>query len=433
MHNKIIFYVFFLSIIVTERGNSGVHLNIKNSDLVKAKGWRWCLAKDAVASFESGVFSNQFSFKDDDENLKQILNRSFYSWDYFIMTADERIVWINRVYVYFMKILREAGVFIPDSICKSSNYKSFVKKLDHILFSIRSCVRKDQLPPGLWDKINALWNATFYFWLYDNDPRSKEPHNAYPNLGSNSVLHKKYLAMEAKVKQQRTDFPPRPPSNQEDQEAKPSRSRSFAPSIIAGTGSDVDLLYVHLNKVAKKAQKSVVCVEAVNYKKRTASLGSGVIVDSAGYIVTCFHVIQDCQYIKIILNNEGIRVATVVRTDPLHDLAVLKVDSPGLPAPLNLAYEWPAEGEPVVAIGNLYGGGLIQSVGSFMGKGRDAWFRRIVLTDAPIDHGNSGGVVINKDGEGIGIASSISVDKRGCPLGNAALIPISDVRKLLSH
>ena len=141
------------------------------------------------------------------------------------------------------------------------------------------------------------------------------------------------------------------------------------------------------------------------------NLGSGVILDREGYIVTNNHLIQGVDQINVILPDGRESAATVVGTDPDTDLAVLRVTLRELPA---LDVDQPARlrvGDVALAIGNPFGVGQTVTMGIVSATGRTQLglntFEDFVQTDAAINPGNSGGALVNARGELIGINTAI--------------------------
>jgi len=163
--------------------------------------------------------------------------------------------------------------------------------------------------------------------------------------------------------------------------------------------------------------------------------GSGIILTSDGYIVTCKHVVDGVDTIKVILNDDTEYDATLVGTDSRSDLAVLKIDATGLtPATLGDS-DMLTVGEDVIAIGNPLGElrGTATS-GIVSALSREVTVEDVTMsliqTDAAISPGNSGGGLFNSSGSLIGIvnAKASSDDAEG--LGFA--IPVSDVKTIIS-
>ena len=148
-----------------------------------------------------------------------------------------------------------------------------------------------------------------------------------------------------------------------------------------------------------------------NQQRRAMSLGSGFIIDPAGYIVTNNHVIADAEAIKVRLHDDTELDAKVVGRDDKTDLALLKVESK---TPLT-ALKWGDSdqtriGDWVLAIGNPFGLGGSVTAGILSARQRDinaGPYDDFLQTDASINKGNSGGPLFNVDGEVIGIDTAI--------------------------
>ncbi|MEJ2182548.1 MAG: DegQ family serine endoprotease [Nitrospirota bacterium] len=141
------------------------------------------------------------------------------------------------------------------------------------------------------------------------------------------------------------------------------------------------------------------------------SLGSGVIVDPSGYIVTNYHVVKDAEEIHVTVVGKGEFKGKVVGSDPPTDLAVVKIDAKGLTAAAWGDSDALKAGEVVIAVGSPYG--LTQSVTmgivSAIGRAnvRIADYEDFIQTDAAINPGNSGGPLVNPRGEVVGINTAI--------------------------
>ena len=163
------------------------------------------------------------------------------------------------------------------------------------------------------------------------------------------------------------------------------------------------------------------------------SLGSGVIVDGDGWLITNYHVIRRASRINVALADGTTYEARFVSGDENNDLALLKID-PHQPLPhLELASESePLLGETVIAIGNPFGFDHTVTKGIISAKNRkwppeDPKFEDVLQTDAAINPGNSGGPLINTRGELVGINSAILSQAEG--IGFA--IPAKRVANLL--
>ena len=147
---------------------------------------------------------------------------------------------------------------------------------------------------------------------------------------------------------------------------------------------------------------------AVPRSYRQHGLGSGVVVTSDGYILTNNHVVEGADTIHIDLTDGRTLEAKVIGTDKASDLALVKVNSTGLPTASLGNSDGAQIGDVVLAIGNPLGVGQTVTMGIVSAKGRstgtgDGGYQDFLQTDAPINHGNSGGALVNTKGEVIGI------------------------------
>src|SRR5690606_35921068 len=162
-------------------------------------------------------------------------------------------------------------------------------------------------------------------------------------------------------------------------------------------------------------------------RRRTTSLGSGVIVSADGYILTNYHVVEAAEDIDVALNDGRSARAELVGADPESDLAVLKVNLEGLQA-IRLADNPQAlrVGDIVLAIGNPFGVGQTTTMGIVSGVGRNRLginiFENFIQTDAAINPGNSGGALVDAQGDLVGINTAI-YSETGGSLGIGFAIP----------
>ena len=145
--------------------------------------------------------------------------------------------------------------------------------------------------------------------------------------------------------------------------------------------------------------------------RQSSSLGSGFVIDPSGIIVTNNHVIADADEIVVRFQDDSELPAKVLGRDPKTDLAVLKVDSPKPLAYLPMGDSRKIRvGDWVIAIGNPFGLGGSVSAGIISARQRDIRsgpYDTYLQTDAAINKGNSGGPMVNMDGEVIGVNSAI--------------------------
>ena len=169
------------------------------------------------------------------------------------------------------------------------------------------------------------------------------------------------------------------------------------------------------------------------------ALGSGVIVSGEGYIITNHHVVDGAEQIKIDLSDGRTLDAKLVGSDPPSDLALLKVSQPGLPALLPGNSDKVRIGDVALAIGNPLGIGQTVTMGIISAKGRSTGlgsgnFEDFLQTDAPINQGNSGGALVNTNGELIGINSQIiGGGLSGGNIGIGFAIPANMVRNVMDQ
>lgn len=166
------------------------------------------------------------------------------------------------------------------------------------------------------------------------------------------------------------------------------------------------------------------------------SLGSGVIVDTAGHVITNYHVVQNADEIRVQLADGRIATPEIVGKDPDTDLAVLRVPIKDPPVmPMGRSDELRA-GDVVLAIGNPFGLSqtVTQGIVSATGRGRLGVtdFEDFIQTDAAINFGNSGGALINTQGELIGINTAVLAQNLGTD-GISFAIPVNMVRGVMDQ
>lgn len=171
-------------------------------------------------------------------------------------------------------------------------------------------------------------------------------------------------------------------------------------------------------------------------KSKEQSLGSGVIVDDKGLILTNNHVIAGADEIKVTLTDKRVFKAKIIGTDPSTDIAVIKLENANnLPIARLGDSNKLSVGEWVLAIGNPLGLSSTVTSGIISAKGRNnvgvTDFENFIQTDAAINPGNSGGALVNLQGEVIGINTAIA-SKTGGYMGIGFAIPSNMARKIMS-
>lgn len=168
--------------------------------------------------------------------------------------------------------------------------------------------------------------------------------------------------------------------------------------------------------------------------------GSGVIISADGYILTNNHVVENASSVQVSLTDKRHYDATVVGTDPLTDLAVIKVDAKDLPAAYLGESDNVKVGEWVMAIGNPLSfsstvtAGIVSAVGRSLNIIQDSYgVENFIQTDAAINPGNSGGALVNLKGEVIGINSAIATNgMTSSYIGYGFAIPIDLAKTVAS-
>jgi len=170
--------------------------------------------------------------------------------------------------------------------------------------------------------------------------------------------------------------------------------------------------------------------------RRERSLGSGVIADSSGHIITNNHVVAKADEIRVLLSDKRELKAKVVGTDPKTDIAVIKVDAKDLPILPWADSDKLQVGEYVLAIGNPFGLNQTVTMGIVSAVGRAnvgiAEYEDFIQTDAAINPGNSGGALVNARGELIGINTAI-FSQNGSYMGIGFAVPSNMVRSVMEQ
>ncbi|HEY3217211.1 MAG TPA: trypsin-like peptidase domain-containing protein [Candidatus Eisenbacteria bacterium] len=181
------------------------------------------------------------------------------------------------------------------------------------------------------------------------------------------------------------------------------------------------------------------------YLEKIPGLGSGVIVDPSGLVVTNEHVVRDAQDIQVTLSDGRQLPAKILGVSAIYDLAVLKVAAPRLPVARLGDSDQLEVGEWAIAIGNPFGyllndtqptvtAGVISATRRDIKRSEsDAGvYKNMIQTDAAINPGNSGGPLVNADGEVIGINTFIFTQSGGS-IGLGFAIPINLVKRVLEE
>ena len=167
--------------------------------------------------------------------------------------------------------------------------------------------------------------------------------------------------------------------------------------------------------------------------------GSGVIIRPDGYIVTNNHVVADATSVRVTLNNNKSYDATIIGTDPATDIALIKIEETGLPVLQFADSDELRLGEWVLAIGSPLGeelrstikAGIVSAKGRSMSNTGEFKIESFIQTDAAVNPGNSGGALVNKAGELVGINTAI-ISTTGSFTGYSFAVPSNIVHKVVS-
>jgi S1-C subfamily serine protease len=172
------------------------------------------------------------------------------------------------------------------------------------------------------------------------------------------------------------------------------------------------------------------------------ALGSGFVIDRAGHLVTNYHVVRGATTIQVSFSNNERYRAKLVGSDPSTDIAVLKVDVPAsalIALPLGNS-DAVRVGDQVIAIGNPFGldrsvtSGIVSAVQRRIEAPDDLSIAHVIQTDAALNHGNSGGPLLNAQGEVVGVNAQIETG--GVSQGNVGIgfaIPINTVKDVVAQ
>ena len=173
------------------------------------------------------------------------------------------------------------------------------------------------------------------------------------------------------------------------------------------------------------------------------ALGSGFVLDKSGYVVTNYHVVGDAQSVEVSFSNNETMKAKIVGKDPFTAVALLKVEASSRALrPLNLGNSDTVQvGDQVAAIGNPFGYdrsitlGIVSALQRSLTAPNGSPIDHVIQTDAALNHGNSGGPLLNTRGQVIGVSSAISTGDTGSE-GNVGIgfaIPINTVRGVVAE
>jgi putative serine protease PepD len=231
--------------------------------------------------------------------------------------------------------------------------------------------------------------------------------------------------------------------------SSPHSAAAAAPAAASSANNNVAVTStLTLEQIATQSTKSVVEVDATSTSPQSpypygggggtqSATGTGFVYDGDGHIVTNEHVIDGASSVSVKLSDGSTWKATVVGSDTSSDLAVLKISAPAAKlTPLPLADSSAVQvGDGVVAIGNPFGldgtvtSGIISAVDREIAAPDETPIEGAIQTDAAINHGNSGGPLLDLQGKVIGVTAQIQSESGGND-GVGFAIPSNTVRSI---
>lgn len=209
--------------------------------------------------------------------------------------------------------------------------------------------------------------------------------------------------------------------------------KKVAPSVVNIYTSKT----LHIDPAIREYLQELYGFDQVPKDRRAQSLGSGVIVSQDGYILTNNHVVQGADEIKVALGEETtIYDAKVVGTDPLTDIAVIKVQADNLPSVVFGDSGKIEVGDVTIAIGDPFGVGQTVTQGIVSAKDRGgigiANYEDFIQTDASINPGNSGGALVDAEGRLVGLNTAI-LSRTGGNQGIGFAVPVNLARYVMER
>jgi S1-C subfamily serine protease len=223
---------------------------------------------------------------------------------------------------------------------------------------------------------------------------------------------------------------------------------------LAGGLESTTTVGMSVNQIYRRASSGVVRINATINSTATpgsgnpwgtpqqSAIGSGFVIDKTGHIVTNYHVVEGADIVTVSFSNRDTVKAEIVGTDPSSDLAVLRVNtSASALTPLSLGNSDQLQvGDPVVAIGNPFGldrtatSGIVSALGRLITAPNRFTIDHVIQTDAPINHGNSGGPLLNARGQVIGVNTQIETgDTASGNVGIGFSVPANTVKDVVAQ
>ncbi|MCA8989423.1 MAG: trypsin-like peptidase domain-containing protein, partial [Planctomycetaceae bacterium] len=214
--------------------------------------------------------------------------------------------------------------------------------------------------------------------------------------------------------------------------SKLSASQRETPLVRAVQRAQTAVVNIHTQKTATESTS----VFGTTNRGKINGMGTGIVIDERGYLVTNNHVIAGVDSLEVSLLDGSRYSAHVVAFDREHDLAIVKIDgNPKLDVMTIGTSSDLMLGETVIAVGNAFGyvhtvtSGIISALSRDVEVNEEQQYKNLIQTDASINPGNSGGPLLNLDGEVIGI--NVAIRAGAQRIGFA--IPIDDARELIAR
>jgi putative serine protease PepD len=221
---------------------------------------------------------------------------------------------------------------------------------------------------------------------------------------------------------------------------RPVTVSGTTPTAVTPSGASPASVYQDAYKGVVEITVSTTSPTPFGGGQQAEAQGSGFVYDDAGHVITNEHVVEGANSISVRFWNGAAYKATLVGTDPSTDVAVIKVDAPAsMLHPLELGNSSALQvGQAVVAIGSPYGleetvtAGIVSALHREMTAPNDFTIADSIQTDAAINHGNSGGPLLNLSGQVVGINSQIKSDS-GENTGIGFAVPSNTVSSIVTQ
>ncbi|EDP69910.1 tRNA delta(2)-isopentenylpyrophosphate transferase [Flavobacteriales bacterium ALC-1] len=234
--------------------------------------------------------------------------------------------------------------------------------------------------------------------------------------------------------EQSSDFPVFVPTNNTVNAV--NTNSAIVPNFVEAAEKSIDaVVHVKNTSIVSAPMSMSDLFYGRNSQRAQVGTGSGVIISPTGYIVTNNHVIKNANEISITLNDNKSYMAEVIGTDEATDIALLKIETENdLPFMAFGDSDHAKIGEWVLAVGNPFNLNSTVTAGIISAKSRDLsgqYTQSFIQTDAAVNPGNSGGALVNTDGDLIGINTAIS-SRDGSYIGYSFAVPSNIARKIVN-